>query len=506
MYKETYGIAAIVIVIGVVIFNLLAKKKAGKDRVYSISFTILFFVGAALYFFAIDFNQDARLIFSPFFVIINCIFDSTSAFFGRFNSSSHFSNLAKENPVFHAAVLIHFFAAMYMTLLIVVKLFGKKILNEIRTWRISLGEKYIIIGSDGQAKIFLGNLSRIQRLRTIVIIQSSQIDKKWELIDKGYSVVMLKVGKGRKDNIPYNVYREALIKAGAMHCAHETRVVSMSDDDEINLLIAKIMADFIIKKINPQMKNGSIFLTEEQEKETLEMKLEVRIMFNILERVEHYTFMENTLGKLMFFNPYILSAHKFWWENPITKLIPASWIDTNKAKLKQNANSEKGEFKISTIFIGFDSISKAILKTSIINNQLHNVDYNALVICQNAVKQEKIFKNSAIGLFDETDKDNNITRRGAEIKPNHDGTVYLKNPRERNIIRFKDADALTFELYDHVIKEIDGNRADSGAGSAPSCDYATVIIALGDDKLSIETAMELRHKLYEADLDRKSVV
>ena len=499
LFKDIYGILALIIVFCLVVFNLFAKKKAGKDWVSAVSFATLLFVGTALYYFALDFNNDSRFVFSKLFMILNGMAFTMPSFVGTFNFQSHLSGLAKESQIFLAAISAHFLAAVFMTSLLVLKLFGKKLKNEIRTWWVSLWKKYIVIGCDGQAKIFLKNLSRGQRQKTIVIIQSSQIDKKWELIAQGYSVVVLKDEKGKGDKFYYSVYRDALKKSGAMNCNYKTVVISMSEQDETNLLIAKIMADYIVTSVDPQIKDGRIFLTEEQEKNTLKMQLEVRVMYSFLERAEHYSFIENTLGKLMFFNPYKINAYKFWWENPITKLIPANWIDTEKAGLKPNVNSKNKGFKISTIFVGFGSTNQSILKTSIINNQLLNVDYNALVICQNAVKQEKIFKNTAIGLFDETDKDNNIIKRGAEIKPNPDGNAYLKNPKERNIIRFKEADALTADLYDIIINEIEGNPAEKDA-AAPPCDYATVIIALGNDKLGIETAMELRQKLYEADL------
>jgi len=149
--------------------------------------------------------------------------------------------------------------------------------------------------------------------------------------------------------------------------------------------------------------------------------------------------------------------------------------------------------------VGFGSTNKAIFKKSIINNQLLNIDYNALIICKDAKKHEKLFKNNAIGLFD-TIENGTIVKRGAELLPNPAGNVYLKSPSERNNIVFEDADALSAELYDLIIKEIRGNPAENDKQAILPSDYATVIIALGENKISIETALELRQKLYEYDL------
>ena len=116
-----------------------------------------------------------------------------------------------------------------------------------------------------------------------------------------------------------------------------------------------------------------------------------------------------------------------------------------------------------------------------------------------AKKHENLFRNSAIGLFDTIENDK-IIKRGAELLPNLDGNVYLKSPSEQNKIVFEEADALSVELYDLIINEIGGIPPQNGKPAIPPGSYATVIIALGENRLSIETALELRQKLYESDL------
>ena len=491
MYKESYSITAIIILISVFIFLILAKKKDGKDWVSAICFTVVLFVGTALYYFAIDYSNDKMIAFSSIFMIINSLGSSISSFVGKFNNQLYLSELAKESQIFSIAVVIHYLSAVFLTSFTVIRLFGKKIINEIRIRLISLWGKYIVIGCEEKAMIFLKNLNQKQKRRTIVILQSSQENIKNELINNGYTVVSVREENEIEEkennlfnNIKHIAFTNALRKAGAMNCKFKTKIISMSEQDEINLLIAKIMTDYI----------------EINKKELNKMKLDIRVMYSFLESTEHFTFIEKSLGKLTFFNPYKLNAQKFCMENPITILIPYNWIDTDKARLKTNDNSKNGKYKINTIFVGFGSVNKAMLKKNIINNQLLNVDYNALVLCKNAITEEKIFRNRAIGLFDEIDSNNNIIKKGAEIKPNPDGSVYLENPIERNIIRFKEADALTIELYDYIIKDIEGKSLDNENSLNVPCDFTTIMIALGDDRLNIETALELRQKLYEADL------
>ena len=493
MFKDFYGILAIIAIIGVFLFNFLIKKKDRKDRIYAVYFVITLFTGTVLYSFALIYNKDADTSFSPFFLILKGLSYSLKAFGGDFYVSVT-SKLAKENQIYHAAVIIHFFAAVFLAFLIVVKYFGKNLMNKIRVFFISWFGKYIVIGCDGQAGTFLKNLEH--KKRTIVIIQSDQIDKKNELIDKGFAVVAIKeIKEGKKnkksENDTMEAYSGALKRAGAMRCFFKTRIISMSEKDEINLLIAKIMTDYITGKVKPEKKDGRIELTKDQEKKISEIKLDARIMYSFLERAEHFSYIESALGKIRFFNPYEVRARKFLWENPITKLIPFHWIDTNKARLNN-------KHKISNIFIGFGDNNKAIFKKSIINNQLLNIDYNALIICKDAKKHQKLFMNSAIGLFD-TIKNGEIVR-GAEILPNPDKKVYLESPSEQNKIVFEEADALTVELYDLIINEIRGGPAQNDKPEIPPSDYATVFIALGENRLSIETALELRQKLYESDL------
>jgi len=482
MFNDFYGTLVIIAIAGAFLFNLFFRKKDGKDWVYAVFFIVMLLAGTVLFSFALVFNKDADTSFSPFFLVLKGFSNALKSFGGDF-STSLTSKLAKENRIYYIAVIAHFLTVVFFMFFIAIKYFGKNLMNEVRVFLISRFDKYIVIGCDGQAGIFLRNLTPKQKQKTTIIIQSAQINKKKELLDKGYAVVTVKEIKGGLKDAQ-DAFTDALKKAGAMRCRFKTRVVSMAEKDEINILIAKIMTDYITGEVKPVKKDGRIILTKEQEEKTFKIKLDACIMYSFLERAEHFSHVENALGKIRFFNPYEIRARKFLWENPVTKLIPHQWIDTEKAKLKN-------KYKISNIFVGFGSVNKALLKKSIVNNQLLNIDYNALVISKDAKKQEKQFMNTAIGLFDKTE-DGKI-KRGAELLPNPDGKVYLDNPAEQNRIVFEEADALSAELYDRIIKEIAGNAVLPG-------DYTTVIISLGESRISIETAMELRQKLYEHEL------
>jgi hypothetical protein len=488
VFENIFALAAIIVMISVFIFSFIMKKKEGKDRIYAIYFIVVLFLGMALFSYAMLYYQDNNAAVITPIVLLKGLSLSLKTFGGDFNSSV-FAKMANENYIFAVAFAIHFLAAFFLTVLFIIKQFGKNVINAYRVFRISRGKKYIVIGCDGQAEIFLKNFTHEQKRQTIVIIQLSQTAKKNDFISKGCAVVTVNDDETAKDDI-YGAFKAALKKAGVMRCKNKTSVISMSEHDEINLLVAKIITDYI---------DG--FAGSEKSK----IQLSARIMYSFLERAEHFAFTEKALGMVRFFNPYEIRARKFIWENPITKLIPSHWINTEKARLKNHNENGKTTYKTGNIFVGFGLTNKAILKAGISNNQLLGVDYNALVLSDNALKQEMRFKNNAIGLFDEFEN-NAIIKRGAEIKPDPKGKskakakAYLESPSERNNIVFKEADVLSVNFYDLVIKEIEGIPAQNGKPAVLPYDYATVIISLGDDRLSIETALELRQKLYEADL------
>jgi hypothetical protein len=296
-----------------------------------------------------------------------------------------------------------------------------------------------------------------------------------------------------KKDIAKETY-EALALAGFQHKKSETKVISMSEDDELNLLVAKIVTDYIAGIVRPaKNKDGRITLSPEQENKLKTLNLSAHIMYETLDRTEHFSFIEYAFGRVQFFNPYEVRARKFMLENPITSLIPASWINTEKARLYNAADGHR-EYKIGNVFVGYGYTNQPILKKSICNYQLLGTDYNALIIDKDAKRLEKQFQNSAPGLFNEKDANGKIIKYGCELKPNPDGSVYYPNPEENYNINFTDLNVLSSDFYNRVEKEIGG--ADGSGG----LDFASIVISLGNDKLSIETALELRQKLYERKL------
>ena len=505
MFDSIFSVTTMVAVVMVFGFYFFIKKKEGKDWIRAIYFITVLVTGTALYALGLSYKDDPDIAFLPLFIIARAIGLALKCFGGDFGASS-ISKLAQDNTIFAVAILVHFITAIILTFIIAIKLFGKNIENRIHVFYNKLFcSKYIVVGASEQAKVFLQSFNYKKRKRTTVILEAEQKNKKDDLMYNGFAVVVIRDGgdkqltyqKGEKKDIAEET-AEALKIAGLHRNKRNTKIVAMSKDDEVNLLVAKIVTDYIAKKVEPAKDNNGRVkkLSQEQEKELIKHNLSVHAMYEMLDRTEHFAFSEYALGRVRFFNPYEVCARKFVFENPITSLIPKAWVNTEKARLYNGSDEGHDRpYRIVNIFIGYGHTNQHIFKKSICNYQLLGTDYNALIIDKNAKSLEKHFQNSAPGLFNVKDK-NEETVLGPELMPNPDGSVYYPNPDENYNIAFEDLDVLSFDFYNRIIQEI------KGCGDKNGYDFALVVIALGTDKLSIETALELRQKLYERKLLR----
>jgi len=234
--------------------------------------------------------------------------------------------------------------------------------------------------------------------------------------------------------------REALVKAGVT-AAKDVALVSLFDDDERNLSAARAFAD--IAELAPNAV--------------------ARIMYTGIDRAEHFSFSEKARGQISFFNPHDIISRQFLTRYPASRFLPPSYIDNAEAKLKER-------YAINHIFIGFGKTNAQILRKSVIIEQLPGCDYNALIIDTNIENSQAAFKNAARGLF---------------IDHSDDADDYFPKPDEQYSIEFKQMNVLSKEFYELTANKITGS------------DFSVVVVALGNDRLSAETAMELRQWLYE---------
>jgi len=484
MLYTTFAIIAIAALAVVFSLYFFYKKNADKDWIHAIYFSTVFVTGAVLYFLGLSYNEYPGNTTLSLFTIATAIFLTLKSFVWDFGGSM-ISKIAQDNSIFAVAVFVHYIAAIMFGGLIVIKLFGKNVINRIHIFINKylfsyFLSKYIVIGTSKQTDVFLQSLSYIQRALTTVILDAALKERKSDLIDRGFAVIVI---KGGEENIVDGTH-DALKTAGF----RRSKIISMSENDDVNLLTAKMVTDYIAKIVNP---NKEKKLSKKQERKLQKLKLFAYAMYETLDRTEHFTFGKRAFGRVRFFNPYEVCARKFILENPITSLIPKAWINTTKARLyNESDEGHDKSYRIMNFFVGYGRTNQHIFKKNICNYQLLDTDYNALIIDKNATELEKHFQNTAPGLFNKEENGKKVY--GSELNP--DGIYYL-NPKEAYNIAFENLDVLSFDFYDRIVQEIKNGYHDKNG-----YDFATVVIALGSDILNIETALELRQKLYERKL------
>lgn len=516
-----FEILSCIIIVGLAIYYFWHRKNCGikgKESVYvGVWWLAIFAMGFALhlvYYIGKLSNQSAG---SEYLIAI-----ATSAFWTirlfafdfRQNDIISEAWMAGASGQFFAIMLIIVFVlAGLWTYFILITTFFRGVINSFKILFHKNGfpfkrksTHYIVIGNGSNADTFINNLLLSSKKKnwfyrcfcgddiTIITGELSVVNSKevfYKYLNKGCAVI-----KGYAD-------LNSLQVAGVNNKKRKTIVVAISDNDDENVAVAEIITNLVAQRAmevcEPEATDLDAFLKktvaiahksqDENERISLgekldRIKLEARIMYTVIDRAEHFDFADNAFGKVNFFNPYELRAQKFFWEHPLTQYI-APLLDYDKARLKGEFNKDGkiinpasgSAYKINNIFIGFGSANYQMMRNSVINYQLFGADYNAIVYandieeCKPSVRQQ-MFKQQSPGLFNRDEK----------IK----GKKYYESPKEKYNIDFKHGNVLANDFYEDLLNEIE------------SSDFTAIYIALGDDKTSIETALEIRQMLAES--------
>lgn len=493
-----------------IFYKLLKKTKRrnGEDSPYILIWWFsVFMFNFGLYFYALWPSQKDALLYLIAISVKSSLRTFTFDFY-----YNDVQNIAENSMFYSAAIIFCYFASILWTAVMAKKIFFPGITNGVKIWLnaklpqiwIWNNYHYIIVGCEKSMRMLLLNL-RKERVstRSITIITGISVEKGTdsstyfkEFIEEGYTVI-----NGKADEA-------ALEKAGIKNVKRKTRVIAITECDEQNLNVAEIITQKIftyifseeLKELKNKYKDNEDKRKQEELKFLDEMvksvsnstkfdeaqknkqkildclkniNLEAHIMYSFIERTEHFAFAENAFGKVDFFNPYELRARSFFGEHPITTLIPRDFIDTSKARLKEKYN-------IKHIFVGFGKANYQMLKGSVLTCQLLNCDYNATVYDEKIRDNEpsvnqSMFMNHSSGLFD-------------KISEDYDNEKYN--------IKFKRGNALTKNFYtegkDCLIEEMKN-------------DFTIIYVALGEDKLTVETACEIRQCLYKHDIKQDNV-
>jgi hypothetical protein len=420
-------------------FNVVNKRKNLRELPRGIYFICLIAAGIMLNFMGYVFENGTE---TSWLFRMGASMGITMTMFGLEYDGGNSASLAGVNPLYGIAATLCYFAAILFTVLFVVQVFFKGLENSLRVfinahWPLG-GKTFIIVGTGESAELLLDSLDPKQKRRTTLILDEEDEELKGDYMGRGYAVINTAADGA------------ALVKAGLLS-AREPVLISLSPQDENNLAAARA----IISLITPL-----------NEKEKRELRFAAYIKYTSLDRTEHFQFTQAAEGRIQFFNPYEIIARRFLARNPISRLIPANFIDTAIARLKR-------PYVINHIFVGFGMTNTQMLKKSVVIDQLLGCDYNALVIDNAIDDNEEAFMNSARGLFPpEPDEDPQTE-------------LFFPLPEEKYLIEFFGMNVLSRSFYRRITAKIKAG------------DFTAAIIALGNDKLSGETAMEIRQWAYE---------
>lgn len=435
-----------------------------------ISITAICVVLSALAFFILSSLQKKRGKFSIIFYFI-CVFISllalnllgynsnaedtplifrigtamgiTMTMFGQEYDGSHAVFLAKSSFLYGLAITLCYFCALSCTVLIIIQIFFKGVKNSVRIFINAQGfsGRTIIVAGIGHATELLLQNLSEKEKRNVIIILDNEDN---ELKKECLNRGLMVIASALNE--------ESLAKAG-LYNGRKNIFISLLLDDEHNLTAVRAVIAGMRKDINYVFK--------------------AYIQYTDIDRTEHFKFSEKAKGAVNFFNPCEKTARAFLSRWPVSSLIPKDFIDTAFARMKKS-------YCIGHIFIGFGKTNVQLLKKSLIIDQLPQCDYRALAIDLDIEDQANIFRNSCRGLFGEPCTDT-------------ESANYFPPPEEKCDIEFVSMNVLSKEFFERVTAEIKAN------------DFTIAVVSLGDDKLSAETAMEIRQWAYENDISAKKL-
>jgi hypothetical protein len=373
---------------------------------------------------------------TPWIFKIGTTMGITMTMFGQEYDGGHAASLAESSFLYGMAMTICYLGALLCTVLVIIQVFFKSAKNSVRVTANARGRGTVIIAGIGNTTELLLQSLNENEKRGVTIILDSEDD---ELKKECLSRGLTIIAAP--------VDEDSLAKAG-LYKGREKVFISFLPDDERNLTAARAV-------IAGMRKNG-------------DASFKAYIQYTDIDRAEHFKFSEDAAGRMSFFNPHEKVARAFLSRWPLSSLIQKDFIDTAAARMKK-------KYRIGHVFAGFGNANIQMLKKSLIIDQLPSCDYRALVIDADIEKQAAIFKNSSRGLFRET----NTAEQAA---------LFFPPPEENCRLEFMSMNIHSREFYERVIAEVKAN------------DFTVIVVSLGEDKLSAETAMELRQWAYENDI------
>jgi hypothetical protein len=439
MIETIVSIAAIIAVVGGLLFFILSSLRRKEGKLPIVVYFICAFISlSALNWLGYNSGDDG----TPWIFRIGTTMGITMTMFGQEYDGGHAASLAQTHFLYGAAMTVCYLGALLCTILVIIQVFFKSAKNAVRvTINAKRRETIVVAGIGNATELLLQSMNEKEKRAVTIILDSEDDELKKECLGRGLTVIAAVV-----DEI--SIAKAGLYRGKSHSMAHNKVFISLLPDDERNLTAARAV-------IAGMRKNGNA-------------SFKAYIQYTDIDRAEHFKFSEQAAGAVCFFNPHEKVARAFLSRRPVTGLMPKDFIDTSAARMKK-------KYRIGHVFAGFGNANIQMLKKSLIIDQLPGCDYRALAIDADIEKQAAIFRNSSRGLFRQTATE-------------EEAALFFPPPAEVCDIEFASMNTHSREFYERVIAEVKAN------------DFTVVVVSLGDDKLSAETAMEIRQWAYENDI------
>jgi hypothetical protein len=437
--ENIVSIAAIIAVVSGLLFFILSSLRRKEGKLPIVVYFICAFVSlSALNWLGYNSGDEG----TPWIFRIGTTMGITMTMFGQEYDGGHAAPLAQTNFLYGAAMTVCYLGALLCTILVIIQVFFKSAKNAVRvTINAKRRETIIIAGIGYTTELLLQSMNDKEKRAVTIILDSEDDELKKECLGRGLTVIAAAVDEN-------SLAKAGLYKGKSRGMARDKVFISLLPDDERNLTAARAV-------IAGMRKNSSA-------------GFKAYIQYTDIDRAEHFKFSEQAGGAICFFNPHEKVARAFLSRRPVTSLMPKHFIDTSAARMKK-------KYRIGHVFAGFGNTNIQMLKKSLIIDQLPGCDYRSLAIDADIEKQAAIFRNSSRGLFRQTVAE-------------EEEALFFPPPEEVCDIEFASINTHSREFYERVIAEVKAN------------DFTVVVVSLGDDKLSAETAMEIRQWAYENDI------
>lgn len=294
-------------------------------------------MGVAVYYYGLTYEVADVNIIDTF---LKAAGNTSQIFRGVFRTSDIMGRINTNLFFFVSVYLIHVIGFAY-TYLLLAAVFFKHFVLQMRFGRYRKGKHYLILGDDDTIEYIMQSFADAQKKELlggilnspkVVMVLPKQFTKTHE-IDADYPY--------KPALVFYNVDSQPITRIIDPKSTTEIVLVSLYQQDEIVLRLVEELT--LLTEKNPQL------------------NLTAHILYSKLEKVRLYETFTNRSKHIQFFSYHQLVARQLVMEYPLTRLVPKTFINTDKVTFEAK--------KIHYHLVGFGDTNQEIYKHLFITNQ-----------------------------------------------------------------------------------------------------------------------------------------